>query len=213
MRILLLGAAVALTSVGAVSAQTVTLNANSTANNGGSSGWAMFFDVSSSGSPLTVTELTTASTAVAGGTYTVEVFTRPGSALGGPVAAGPGSSPAGWTSLGTAPATQGATANGISLPINIPDIPVTSSVTGVAVLFTGAGPRYFGTGSPPLQTFSDANLTLVTGEGRSAPFTPTGSWFSSRGMTGSLSYTIVPEPGCLTFLAASALLLRRRRAH
>ena len=209
MRGVLLCFALALAFAAPASADTLT--ANTTANNGGSPGWAIFFDVSANGAPLSITEMTTASTAAAGAAFTVEVFTRTGTALGGPVGAGPGSSPVGWTSLGTAPATQGPTSSGISLPINIPDIPVTNSVTGVAVLFSVAGPRYLGTGSPPLQNFSDANLTLVTGDARSAPFTPTGSWFSSRGLTGSLTYTVVPEPAALGSVGLAAVLLRRRR--
>jgi hypothetical protein len=195
-------------------ASAAELVANTTSNNGGATGWAIFFDVNSSGAPLTITDMTTASTATAGAPFTVEVFTRSGSGLGGPVTAGPGSSPAGWTSLGTAVATQGATSSGISQPINIPDITVGSGVTGVAVLFTGAGPRYFGTASSgPYQTFNDGNLNLVTGDSRSAPFTPTGSWFAPRGLTGSLIYTAVPEPASLTMLTAMAagIVVRRRR--
>jgi hypothetical protein len=109
------------------------------------------------------------------------------------VGQGPWSSTAGWTSLGTATATQGPTGNGISLPIDIPDIALLpAQLTGVAVQFTGAGPRYFGTGTPPYGTYSDANLTLVTGDARSMPFTPNGSWFASRELVGSVTYVTVP---------------------
>jgi len=198
-----------------VSAQ-VTLNANGTADNGGSPGWGIFFNLSAAGSAVMITELTTASTALAGGAFTIEVFTRLGSGLGGPVGSGPGSSPAGWTSLGTASATQGATSSGISLPINIPDFSIASGQTiGVALVFTGAGPRYLGMGSPPLQQFTDGTLTLVTGDSRSVPFTPTGSFFSSRGLTGSITYSVVPEPSsvALVCLAGTGLaLLQRRRS-
>lgn len=192
------------------------LVANTTANNGGSSGWAMFFNLTSLGPDLTITELTSFSAATAGGAFTVEILVRPGSALGGPVGTGPGSSPAGWTSLGTAAATQGPASSGLSLPIDIPDIFVgAGSTVGVAMRFTSAGPRYFGTGSPPLQVFSDANLQLTTGDVRSAPFTTGGSFFSSRGLAGSLTYTVsaIPEPGllALTALAALGLLGTARR--
>ena len=169
-----------------------TLNANpGPANNGGATGWAIFFDIISSGSPLFIAHMTTASTAAAGATFTVQVFTRFGTALGGPVGSGPGSSSAGWTSLGTVTATQGPTTGGVSLPINIP-IALFSGTTGVAVLFTGAGPRYFGTGSPPYGTYTDGTLTLVTGDARSVPFTPTGTWFASRELVGSVTYDAFP---------------------
>jgi hypothetical protein len=189
-----------------------TLVANTTANNGGSSGWGMFMNVSATGTDLNVTSLTTANAGLAGTSFSVEIFTRSGSALGGPVGSGAGSSSAGWTSLGVASATQGAVDNGISLNIDIPDIYVASGQTvGVAMVFTGNGPRYFGTGTPAIQTFTDGVLTLDTGDVRSAPFTTGGSFFSSRGLTGSLTYSAVPEPFSMVGLLAGAALVARRR--
>ena len=203
----------ALASFVVVPAFGVTLVANTTINNGGSAGWAMFFDVSAGATALNVTSLTTASTAAANSAFSFEVFTRVNSGLGGPVGSGPGSSPAGWTSLGIANATQGGVASGISLDVDIPDIFVGSgSTVGVALRFIDAGPRYFGTGSPPLQTFTDGTLTLVTGDSRTAPFTTGGSFFSSRGLSGSLTYNTVPEPATMAVMAAGlGVLLRRRR--
>lgn len=176
---------------------TITLNANAgPSNNGGSAGWAMFFDLIGGTRDVTVTQMSTGNTATASATFTVEIFTRVGTALGGPVGSGSGSSTAGWTSLGTATLTQGSTANGVSLVGTIPSILVGAGDTvGVAVKFTGAGPRYFGTGSPPYSTYADSNLTLITGDGRSAPFTPTGSWFASRAMVGVLRYVVNPVSG------------------
>lgn len=195
----------------AASASADTLIANpGPANNGGSPGWAIFFDLMATSGDLLVTHLTTASTATAGAGFTVEVFTRSGTALGGPVGSGPGSSPAGWNSLGVANATQGGTSSGISLDIDIPDIALTSGqVTGVALLFTGAGPRYFGTGTPPYSVYSDANLMLTTGDARSAPFTTGGSFFSSRALVGSVTY--IPTPGAVTLLGLAGLAAARRR--
>lgn len=162
------------------------LDANPTANNGGSSGWGLYFDLTSNGPGLAVTHMTTANNGTAFSSFSVEIFVRSGSGLGNP---GPGQSMDGWTSLGTAPATQGPENSGISDLIDIPDIAVGPGETvGVAVLFSTNGPRYFGTGSPPLQVFEDANLKLTTGDSRSAPFTNGGSFFSSRGLVGSLTY-------------------------
>lgn len=199
-------------SGGSATAQAV-LNANpGPANNGGSPNWAIFFDVTNLGSlPLNVIEMTSANTGAAGAAFNVEVFTRVGSGLGGPVTSGPGSSPAGWSSLGIVGATQGGTANGVSLPIDIPDILVNPGATvGVAVRFTVVGRRYFGTGSPPLGTYSDGTLQLVTGDARSAPFTTTGSWFSSRELVGSLTYVVVPEPTSLALVSVAAVVGWRR---
>jgi len=194
----LLALGVLLCAADPCSAQMQTLNAHpGPTNNGGSPpGWAVFFDLTAPATGVRVSQLTTASTAAASATFTVEVFTRTGTALGGPVASGPGSSPAGWTSLGTAVATQGAVAAGVSLPIDIPDIVLApGQLTGVALRFVDIGPRYFGTGTPAYSTFSDANLTLVTGDARTAPFTTTGTFFASRALVGSLIYWL-PAPDC-----------------
>jgi len=181
-------------SVGMCSAQVLDANPGP-ANNGGSANWAMFLDLEALTPGVSVVGLTTANTGAAGAAFSIEVFVRSGTALGGPVGSGAGSSMDGWTSLGSAAATQGPTASGVSEPIVIPPIILGPGITGVALKFTGAGPRYFGTGTPPLSVYQDANLKLTTGESRSAPFTPTGSFFTSRAMVGSLRYSI-SAPTC-----------------
>lgn len=194
-------------------AQAVVLNANpGPANNGlSTAGSGLLFDLSTT-SNLLVTHMTTASSAAANAAFTFEVFTRTGTALGGPVGSGPGSSPAGWTSLGIANATQGATGSGISLLIDIPDITLGPGVTGVALRWlTGGGPRYFGTGTPPLENYTDGTLSLLTGDARSAVFTTGGTWFSSRALVGSLTYEVIPAPGAAGLFAVAGLAAARRR--
>lgn len=160
-------------------------------NNGGSAGWAIFFDLIAGSRNIDVTHMRTGSTAAAAASYSVEVFTRAGTALGGPVGSGPGSSTAGWTLLDTVPVVQGPTASGISEVFALPTIAVGAGDTvGVALRFIGAGPRYFGTGTPPYSVYADTNLTLVTGDGRSTPFTTTGTWFASRALTGEIHYSV-----------------------
>ena len=178
---------------------TFTVEANpNTSNNGGSSGWAMFFDLIAGTRSVTVTQMSTANTGAASVSFSVEVFTRTGTSLGGPVGSGPGSSSAGWTSLGSVPVIQGGTTNGVSLVFNLPPIIILPGDTvGVALKFTGVGPRYYGTGSPPYSVYSDTNLTLVTGDGRSAPFTTTGSWFASRALNGVVRYVINTPSGVI----------------
>ncbi len=177
---------------------TITLNANpGPANNGGSAAWGMFLDLIGVGSSnVIVTQMSTANTGAANVSFSVTVYTYEGStALGGPVGSGHGSSSAGWTNLGTVPAVQGTTSSGISLIFSVPPILVPAGdTTGVALVFSTVGPRYFGTGSPPLEVYADSNLKLVTGDGRSAPFTPTGSWFSSRALCGVVRYVVVSAP-------------------
>ncbi len=157
-------------------------------NNSGAAGSAIFFDLEAT-TGIVVTGLTTATTSLPGGTYSVRVSTRAGTALGGPVDAGPGSSSAGWTLQGTVVATQGS--GGISLPITLPELPIAAGqVLGVAVEFLGTGPAYFGTGAPPVESYANPNLTIRTGDNRSAPFTTGGSFFSSRALVGSVRYRL-----------------------
>jgi hypothetical protein len=162
-------------------------------NNGLSNvGMGLFFDVTATGSALTITNLRTAASVAAGAAFSFEVLTFVGSGLGGPVASGPGSSITGWTSLGVANGVQGAAGNsGTSEIIDIPDIVVPAGQTvGVALRTTLGGLYYFGLGSTPHQVFNDANLTLTTGDSRSAAFTTGGTFFSSRGLVGELHYVL-----------------------
>ena len=176
---------------------TITIQANpGPTNNGGSANWGIFFDLIAGSRNVSVTQMSTGNTAAASASFSVEVFTRHGTSLGGPVGSGPGSSSDGWTSLGIVPVVQGPTANGISLVFTLPTISVLAFDTvGVALKFIGAGPRYVGQGSQPYSVYADTNLTLITGDGRSAPFTPTGSWFASRALTGEIRYVISPVTG------------------
>jgi len=169
---------------------TITIQANpGPTNNGGSANWGIFFDLIAGSRNVSVTQMSTGNTAAASASFSVEVFTRHGTSLGGPVGSGPGSSSDGWTSLGIVPVVQGPTANGISLVFTLPTISVLAFDTvGVALKFIGAGPRYVGQGSQPYSVYADTNLTLITGDGRSAPFTPTGSFFAPRALTGELRY-------------------------
>ncbi len=171
-------------------ADTLILPANpGPLNNGGSPNWGMFFDLIALNRQVTVTRMSTGSTATAGASFSVEVYTRVGTSLGGPVGSGPGSSSAGWTLIGTVPVIQGPTANGVSELFTLPaiNVPATDTV-GVALKFLTFGPRYTGTGSGPYNVYQDTNLILITGDGRSAPFTPTGSFFAPRALTGELRY-------------------------
>ncbi len=172
-----------------VQAQAV-LNANpGPSNNGGAVGSAIFFDVEAS-TGIVLTGLSTATTTPQNGAFSVRISTRAGTALGGTANTGPGSSSAGWTVLGTAVGTQGSTGE-VSLPIAIPEISVAAGqVVGVAVEFLDTEPRYVGTGTPPLATYANANLTLRTGDARQLPFATGSAFFSSRELTGSISYRL-----------------------
>ncbi len=195
MRSLLLSTLLTVSAAGIATGQT-TLSANAVSNNFLSTpGSALFFDVEARFDSR-ITHLSTASFNDLGDNFDVEVFVRSGSGLGNP---GPGQDPTGWVSLGLATGTQ----NGVSVlepsgQIDIPDILVPcNTVVGVALVFPDSAPRYFGTGPAPLQTFSDGDLTLTTGDSRTAPFTTGGGFFSSRGLVGDLTYEVSPVASAL----------------
>ncbi len=165
------------------------LNANAgPSDNGGATGSAIFFDVEAN-TGVVITGLTTASAATPGSSFTLRIRTRAGTALGGPVGTGSGSSEAGWTVHGTVTATQGS--GEISLPVSIPELPIAAGqVLGVAVEFVDVGSSYFGLGSKPLETYSNTNLILRTGDARTVPFTINGEFFTSRALIGSIQYRL-----------------------
>jgi hypothetical protein len=167
------------------------------ANNGlSAAGAGILFNLIGGTRDLFVTRIKTALTAAAGAPVRFEVYIRNGNALGGPVGSGPGSSLSGWTLIDTADGFQGPVANGISELITIGPIPVGAGDTvGVALKFVLAGPRYFGTGTPPLENYLDTNLRLITGDARSVVFTTGGTWFSSRALTGELRYVVSTTTG------------------
>jgi parallel beta-helix repeat protein len=185
-----------------------TLNAHpGPPNNGGSSGLAVLFDLVSTSTDLIVLkELVTASQADADGQYSIEIHSIAGTALGGPVGSGPGSSTNGWTFHGSVQATQGSETGGISLPIPLPAITVPPGDTlGIALIFVDAGPRYIGTGTPPLATYTNAHMKLITGDARSALFTTGGAFFSSRELVGSVTYELIEAPSLIVTTASDVV--------
>ncbi len=161
-------------------------------DNGSAAGAALLFDLEAR-TGLAITGFSTASAAAAGSTYQVSVYTRVGTALGGPVNTGPGSSSDGWSPLGTFTVTQGD--GEVSLPIALPAVAMAAGQTvGMAVVFpANLHARYLGQGSPAIQTFSNSALIMRSGDVRTVPFTTGGSFFSSRTLVGSITYRVA-EP-------------------
>ena|GEM_PF-1195960 len=155
-------------------------------DNSGAANSGMFFNLQSATGAV-VTGMTVGSNAPAGGNFQIEVYTRNGTALGNMTGSGPATSSAGWTLQGVVNARRGP--GEISLPITLPPLNVAPGQTlGVGLRFLGFGPRYFGSGAPPLETYSSPGLTLVTGQAITVPFTTTGTVFTSRALVGSLNW-------------------------
>jgi hypothetical protein len=168
------------------------------ANNGLTTlGMAIFFDLTAAASDVTVTHAQVAASPVAGTAFDFEVFVRDGTGLGTAVATGPGSSPFGWRSLGIASTVQGAAgSSGLLDQTDIPDIFVPAGQTvGVAFRTTLVSGFRYKTGVVGMyNNFSDANLSLRTGDARSTPFIPAGAFNSPRELVGNLTYVLGGTP-------------------
>jgi hypothetical protein len=208
-------AAVFAIALAAHSRAQLVLNAHpGPSNNGGFASWAQFFDLTAT-SPMLVTHLRFAYSEIDPDplpSVQVEVFTRSGTALGGSSTSGPGSSPAGWTSLGIFTGYPANSGTGTTQPIQVPPILVNpGQTTGVALLITGGAPRYWGLGNTAYSTYTDGTLSLTTGDSRSFPFTTVGELYASRQLVGGVTYT--PASGAPTVYCTAGVTTQGCSAH
>jgi len=180
------------------------LQANQTANNGTG---GIFMDLTTNANGISVFRFDTIFANAAGGAVQVQVWTRPGTYVGFQ------GSNAGWTLHETANAiSAGSTAMAaVNLTSNI--LIGGSSTTAVYLhsITTGAGIRYFGTGTTSNTTFTNADLTLVSAHSRTGAVAFAGSLFTPRALSGNVHYEVVPEPATMAALGIGALALVRRR--
>lgn len=175
-------------------------------NNGGSNGGAVYFDVVTNASALSVTGIDT-NTNDTGLSFSWTVYGRAGTSVGFE------NSSAGWSVIGTGTGT----ANGANVPspitLDAPFLLAANSTTGIAfVIGANAGHDYSGTGSNPAPgalQYSNADLTLNLGAASNVPFS--GTPFRPRIWNGTIHYSVVPEPATMAGLAMGALVLIRRR--
>ena len=183
------------------------------ANNGGSFGGAVYFDVTVGANPLEVTsfETNTAETVPFGWTV---YLTDPG-VPGQPNVLIPGA----WNLT--------ATGTGTGMGVNVPSPVALDSTFSLAagtsygmmlVMGPEAGHDYTnGDGvSPPWggggnQTYANGDLTLDLGSASNAPWVP--GEFQPRVWNGTINYRVVPEPsaGILVVLSGLGLAFFRRR--
>ena len=136
----------------------ITLTAAPPSNGSG----GIFLDLTTFGSDVTISKFNTyfSSTAL----VSVEVYTRPGSYVGFTT------SNSGWTFLGTATATGAGASTIAPMDVTLLNIQIPAATTQAFYLHaitSGGGIRYTGTNAaPPVQTFSDANLSLFSNVAR-----------------------------------------------
>jgi hypothetical protein len=180
---------------------------STTTPNNGSGG--VFMNLTALAQPLNVVSFQTYFSSAAGTPVSVQVYTRPGTYVGFTA------SNVGWTLSETVVATSNGT-TGLSIPFSLanPILLPTGQVTGVYLhaVTAGGGIRYTGTGaSPPVTTWSNADLQLFSDTSRTGAVAFAGTQFSPRTFAGNVNYAPVPEPASLAALGLGALALLRRR--
>jgi hypothetical protein len=158
----------------------------STSNNGSG---GVFLQITATSNNIGLTSFNTYFQGVVGTTTNVEVYTRSGSY------AGFTTSNSGWTLVGTIPVTQNGSGalsviNVSGLNINIPS----STTMSIYLHSTGtsSGIRYNGTGAvPPVTSYSDANISLMTGIARTGTVPFGGTQFTPRAYAGTISYNLL----------------------
>ena len=184
-----------------------TLNVSHLPNNGlTASGASIFMDLTDlTGSGLSVGSFTTYASSAAGATWTVDVYTRPGSYVGFD-----GSS-AGWTLHTTVNATSNGTTT--QAPLDLGSSPILvgpNATTAVYLVAVAGGLRYNGTNTlPPVTTWDNGELRMFSDVARSALFA--GTRFPGRTFAGTITYAAIPEPASLGVLGAALVLALRRR--
>jgi PEP-CTERM motif len=190
----------------AAPASAITLTTPLAGGNGQS---GIMFDITAGAQALTITGI---APSIASGTFTIEVYTRPGTVVGNLGATG-------WTLINSFSGVTGSGA-GTTTALDIADFAMAAgSTTGLYITGTVPGTTItpYTNGTAVGNTLaSDANLTIKSGFGRSYAFSDT---FSPRNYNGSITYSIgagnVPEPASWALLIAgfglTGAVARRRR--
>jgi methionine-rich copper-binding protein CopC len=156
-------------TVGTVARQITTTFAGGNGQNGN------MFNVTTLTNPITITSL---DLNITSGTYTVALYTRPGTYLGYET------TPSAWTQMATG--TVAAAGSGSPSPFNVvPNLQLpANTLTGFYVTITNGGILNYTNGS---NTYGNSDLQLTLGEGISYPF---GSVFTPRTWNGNIHYTV-----------------------
>lgn len=168
----------------------------------------IFMNLTPTSQNLFVTRFESFFGAAAGGAFTVQVWTRPGSYVGFE-----GSS-AGWTLHDTVAGSSVDNVTLASINLNTSISLTASQTTGVLLHGTtnGNALRYNGTGAaPPTTTWFNSDLTMFSAHSRTGIVPFGGTLFTPRTFAGNVHYSAVPEPASLAALGLGAVALLRRR--
>jgi len=195
----LVGACLAVPMAPADAASLTTLYA---ANNGGSLGGAVYFDLQIGGSDLLITgfDLNTAETVP----LTAEFYTTAGTH------AGKQGNAALWTLVASGSGVGQGEDNATPITLAAPFLLNAGTGYGFAIVLGATAGHDYTNGS---NVFANSDLTLVSGSATNAPFS--GNVFSPRTWNGTIYYELahgtVPEPTALLLMGAGLALAGARR--
>ncbi len=150
------------------------------ANNGGSFGGAVYFDVTIAGSDLEINAIDVNTADGSGGSFDIDVYTIPGTSVGNETNGGL------WTLVSTGTGTAAGLNNPSNAVLATPFTLSASTSYGIAIVMDGSHGHDYTNGTGGNQNFSNADLSMSLGQASNAPFTP--GIFSPRVFNGTLHY-------------------------
>lgn len=188
--------AVLVAMAGQVQAGVITTLFN--ANNAGSAGGAVYFDIDVlNPNGITIEKIFTNSNATVLGS--MDIYTRSGTSSGFE------SSPAGWTLVSSGSGTLA----GLNNPseFNVSDFSLGFGVTGIAIVASSSWRHDYRNGNGSNQFYSNADLSLTLGSATNSAFSA--PVFTPRVWNGTIEYsttTAVPEPSSLALFGIGACI-------
>ena len=164
--------------------------------NNGSGG--VFLNLTPTGTALQFTGFSSYFSAAAGSAVALQVWVRSGSYVGFTT------SNNGWTLVGTVNGVSaGSTTESALINFAAPIQLAAGQTTGIYLHSTtvGGGIRYSDTGAT---THSNADLSLFSDTSRTGTVSFAGTQFSPRTFSGTIAYSVVPEPSTYLLLGVGA---------
>ena len=187
------------------------------ANNWGTAGGAVYFDLTTQNNDLTVTGFeTNVRNLTTGSTFGFKVYTTPGTSFGNQNNAGV------WNLVATGVGTDAGSNLPSPITLNNTFQLVANTAYGMAIVLNGpegSAQHNYTNGTGSNQSYSNSDLTLAFGSATNTPFTV--PLFTPRVWNGTISYELsnqssdpVPEPSTIILLGTglASIMVWRKKA-